>query len=90
MRTARRKVFCLGLSRTATKSLSRALEILGYRSRHYPPFTFRYTQLGRLFGLRQLRLARGVTRRWDALSDIPVIPFYKELDAAHPRTCVRR
>jgi hypothetical protein len=84
MSAASRKILGLGLSRTATTSLARALRILGYRSLHFPPFAFRYTHLGALMGLRQLRLVRGVYERYDALIDIPVIPFYKELDLAHP------
>src|SRR5207237_3908 len=30
------KVFGIGLSRTGTTSLTRALELLGYRAKHYP------------------------------------------------------
>ena len=35
-KSRKKKVFCIGLSKTGTTSLSKALEILGYRSIHTP------------------------------------------------------
>lgn len=32
------KIFCVGLSKTSTSSLSEALTILGYKSKHFPDF----------------------------------------------------
>lgn len=71
------KIFCIGLSRTGTTSLNAALEVLGYRARHYPA-------LGRLYPLGLQGIKRQELRRYDALSDIPVLRFYKQLDRKYP------
>ena len=80
----RPKVFGLGLSRSGTTSLNGALELLGYRAIHFPRVRFRATRLGARLGRRDLRLAWATTRRFDAISDITILPFYKELDARFP------
>lgn len=36
----RRRIFCIGLSRTGTTSICRALEILGYNATHFPIILF--------------------------------------------------
>jgi hypothetical protein len=60
------KVFGIGLSRTGTTSLTRALGSLGWRGLHYPvPQN----------AANVLRLAE----QYDALTDTPVIPVYKIL-----------
>ncbi len=67
------KIFCVGLSRTGTSSVNKALRILGYHAKHYPA-------LGRLYFLRLQGIRRKELRRYDALSDIAVLRFYKKLD----------
>jgi hypothetical protein len=70
-------IFGLGLSRTGTTSLNAALEQLGYRAKHYP--STRWWLGGVLIGLKRDRLDR-----YDAFTDIPVIPLYKRLDRWSP------
>lgn len=69
----RAKVFCLGLSRTATTSLSEALEILGYRTLHFPAYW-----LNPLTG--RIHFLNHQLKEYDAFTDISVIPFYKDFD----------
>lgn len=70
-----RKVFGIGLSRTGTTSLTAALQVLGYRARHFPSL--------RGFPGR-LRIQRRELERFDALTDLPAACFYRELDARFP------
>ena len=74
----RPKVFGIGLSRTGTLSLTRGLDMLGYRARHYPNDPTTQDEL------RSGRYALTVLREVDALTDIPVAPFYPQLDAIFP------
>ncbi len=76
----RTKVFCIGLSKTGTTSLTAALQRLGYRAKHFPIRMIRYSD-----GV--LSFDRSVAARYDALSDLPVARFYKELDALFPDAC---
>lgn len=62
------KVFGVGLSRTGTVSLTTALKRLGYRAKHYPD----------LFQVIEL------SKRFDALTDTPVIVFMEALDRLWP------
>ena len=62
------KVFGVGLSRTGTVSLTKALQRLRLRALHYPRLD------------EVLRKAR----RYDALTDVTVIPHYKELARLYP------
>lgn len=73
----KQKVFCLGLSRTGTTSLTEALRILGYNAVHFPIGILRYQK-----GL--LKLNTKAVQEFDALSDMPVALMYKELDRAFP------
>jgi len=66
------KIFCIGLSRTGTTSLSKALKILGYRTIHLPGFLY--------FPHFFIQLRSKYLENYDAFSDISVIPFYKKLD----------
>ncbi len=71
------RVFCVGLSKTATTSLTKALKMLGYRANHFPIRMIVYTEGGLSLDLSKIR-------KYDALSDLPVARFYKELDIAFP------
>jgi len=69
------KIFGIGLSRTGTRSLARALAILGYKSAHYD------------IGLKALNISpTAITPNydkiaaWDALTDIPITATYPQLD----------
>jgi Sulfotransferase domain len=72
------KIFVIGLSRTGTSSLTAALKLLGYRACHYPhdPVTQRELMEG------QYNLS--VLKDLNALTDIPVAPFYPQLDRIFP------
>ncbi len=77
-RTARPKVFGIGLSRTGTRSLTAALGILGFSVDHYP-----------VDRATLETLERGDARfpqldRFDGISDITVAPYYEDLDRLHP------
>jgi hypothetical protein len=80
----RGKIFGIGLSRTGTTSLHRALELLGLDSIHFPDDArTRREILGFLPGGGD-RLHLSVLRRCDALSDTPVCATFEALDAAYP------
>lgn len=72
------KVFGLGLSRTGTHSLTRALHVLGFDTVHYP-----------LDEATLDTLVRGDAcfphlEHYDGITDITVAPYYEELDQAWP------
>jgi hypothetical protein len=69
------KIFGIGLSRTGTFSLSRALEILGYRSKHFP-------RIEREILNGDYHLP--ILDEYDALTDTPVVPIFPQLDTAYP------
>jgi hypothetical protein len=72
------KIFGIGLSRTGTLSLATALGMLGIPSRHYPDD--RRTQ----YQLRKGDYHLSILDHYQALTDIPVAPFFRELDHAFP------
>lgn len=77
MSTQKTKVFGLGLSKTGTTSLARALDILGYRTRDYLGVT-RYIA----GDLASISLEEINTN--DAFTDTPIPSFYKQLDKQYP------
>lgn len=72
------KIFGVGLPKTGTSSLSRALEILGYRSCHFPhdPVTVAELKAG--------RYDLSILQEYDALTDVPVPAVFAQLDAVWP------
>ncbi|HEV7904551.1 MAG TPA: sulfotransferase [Pyrinomonadaceae bacterium] len=72
------KVFGLGLSKTGTSSLTDALNLLGVRSIHYPHDERTYDELQS--GNYRLSLLE----EYQGVADIPVAPFYAQLDGAFP------
>ncbi|MEA2600151.1 MAG: hypothetical protein QOF89_1143 [Acidobacteriota bacterium] len=72
------KVFGLGLSKTGTSSLGEALNVLGIRTVHYPSdeSTFECLRNG------HYRLP--ILEEYQGAVDIPVAPFYAQLDAEYP------
>ena len=70
-------VFGIGLSKTGTTSLTRALEILGYRTNHFPYSALRYHS-------GQLSLDLNRIRKWDACTDSPIALFYQLLEQTFP------
>jgi 3'-phosphoadenosine 5'-phosphosulfate (PAPS) 3'-phosphatase len=71
------KIFGIGLSKTGTTSLARALEILGYRTRDNLGVVD-YIQ-GDLSSINS-----GILDTNDAFTDTPIPNFYRELDAKYP------
>jgi len=65
---AKRKVFCLGFTKTGKTSLDQALRKLGYTVKHYP----------------SPDRVMDEAKRYDALSDITVIPYMEKLDKRYP------
>ncbi|MEM7447681.1 MAG: sulfotransferase family protein [Myxococcota bacterium] len=72
------KVFGLGLSRTGTRSLTAALQILGWDCLHYPTDEQTFKDLSAGKGLFQF------LNIWDGLTDITAAPYYAQLDANYP------
>ncbi len=75
--TTQAKVFCIGLSKTATTSLAAALTQLGYKVRDNIGVT-RYTA-GDISCIDEHEL-----KSHDAFTDTPIPSFYKQLDAKYP------
>ncbi len=71
------KIFGIGLSKTGTSSLARALELLGYRTKDNPGLE-RY-EPGDVSCVDPRLLIE-----YDALTDTPIPSFYRELDKAYP------
>lgn len=71
------RIFGIGLSKTGTTSLTRALETLGYRTNHFPYSAIRFEQ-GRL------RLDIERLRDWDAATDSPVALYFRTLEECFP------
>ena len=72
------KIFGLGLSRTGTRSLTAALQVLGYDCSHYPIDEDTYTELSNAqYDLTLLKY-------YDGLTDITTIPFYHHFDKIYP------
>ncbi len=77
MNSSQSKVFGIGLSKTGTTSLARALEILGYNTRDYLGVT-RYSP-GDLTSIDLDEVNAN-----DAFTDTPIPSFYRELDKMYP------
>lgn len=73
-----KKVFGIGLSKTGTSSLGLALNDLGISSIHYPhdPITFQE--------LASANYHLSVLDKYQSITDIPVAPYYPQLDATYP------
>ena len=78
LNTEKPKVFCVGFHKTGTKSLARALEILGYRVTG--PNGTRDPRIAE----RALPMALDLAPQFDAFNDNPWPILFRELDAAFP------
>ncbi|MEY2977964.1 MAG: sulfotransferase [Prochlorotrichaceae cyanobacterium] len=74
------KIFGIGLSRTGTKSLTKALHILGIKTIHYPDDDTTLRELAE--GNYNLSLLQ----HFDGITDITVSPFYPQLDDLFPQS----
>ncbi len=72
------KLFGIGLSKTGTTSLGLALKQLGIRTIDFPhdPTTLRE--------LEQAKYDLTILKKYDAVTDTPVVPYYPQLDALYP------
>jgi len=74
------KIFCIGLSRTGTKSLTVALYILGYNIIHYPSDKITFEELS------SGKYNFSVLNDYDGISDITVSPYYAQLEKIYPNS----
>jgi len=74
------KIFCIGLSKTGTTSLTEALKILGYDAVHWyaTKHAFRYTDDG------GIDIDWDFFERHDAFADTPIARIYPQLDERYP------
>ncbi len=72
------KIFGIGLSRTGTRSLTLALQTLGFDVSHYPTDAETYHELA--CGKYDF----AVLDEHDGITDITVAPFYAQLDELYP------
>jgi hypothetical protein len=75
---ARPYVFGIGLSRTGTRSLASALDVIGWRAIHFPHDRRTFEQL------RSGDFRLDILERFDAITDTPVVPYFAQLDALYP------
>jgi len=73
-----KKIFCIGLSRTGTKSLTVALYILGYNIVHYP------SDEQTLKDLIDANYNFSILQDYDGISDITVSPYFAQLHKLFP------
>ena len=71
------KIFGIGLSKTGTTSLTKALEVLGYKSIHHPQNWVTINDGKLQFDYQQVD-------NYDTFTDIEIARFYKELDRRYP------
>lgn len=72
------RIFGIGLSRTGTVSLTRALTQLGIEALHYPNDPVTQEEL------RHGNYVLSILGEVQALLDIPVAPYYAQFDALYP------
>jgi hypothetical protein len=81
-RTAR--IFGIGLSRTATTSLTSAISRLGFRAVHFPADDRSRAQVMSFLANRAATLRLTILDQVDAITDTPVAATFPALDAAYP------
>jgi hypothetical protein len=74
----------LGLTRTGTSSLTDALNLLGYRSLHYPDDDRTRKEIKAFLASDGDRLRLSILEKYDALTDTPICATFEALDAAYP------
>lgn len=78
MNSSQSKIFGIGLSKTATTSLSKALDILGYSTRDYIGVS------NYIAGDLAASIDLDIIEKNNAFTDTPLPSFYKELDERYP------
>ena len=79
MEAEKPKIFGIGLSRTGTSSLAKALEILGYKTMDFPGKNMPKYAPGDLSSIEA-----DLLENYEALTDTPIPSLYKQLDAKYP------
>ncbi len=74
------KVFAIGLARTGTTSLCKALNLLGIRTIHFPCGDDIFTDL------RKGNYNLSIMRKYQVAGDIPIAPYYAQFDKVFPRS----
>lgn len=72
------KIFGIGMPKTGTSSLNKALEILGFRSCHYPSDPTTVAEL------RDGNYKLSILQKFDALTDVPIPAIFAQLDSNWP------
>jgi hypothetical protein len=78
------RIFGIGLGRSGTSSLTEALQLLGYRSLHYPDDDRTREEVIAFLAAPRDRLRLTVLERLDAIVDTPICATFEALDAAYP------
>jgi hypothetical protein len=78
------RIFGIGLSRTATTTLTAALEQLGFRARHFPSDEPSRIKVERFIADGGPSLTLPVLDALDAVTDTPVCATFEGLDAGYP------
>lgn len=78
------KIFGIGLSRTGSTSLARALTILGYRAAHFPADPVTQREYFQFFAHPSDTLTLSILDRYDAITDTPLPRVYRQLDRTYP------
>ncbi len=81
---AKNKIFGIGLSRTGTTSLTEALNILGYKSYHFPSDKSTIVEIFNFLASGAEYIDLTTLKEYDAITDTPVCCFYKVLDRSYP------
>ncbi len=77
---AKPKIFGIGMSRTGTRSLTAALQVLGFDTVHYPIDEDTFGELAH--GQYDLT----ILKNHDGLTDITTVPYYQQFDRAYPHS----
>ena len=77
------RIFGIGLSRTGTMSLTRALTLLGYRSIHFPDDERTMSEVMAYLDSRARRLRLSILERFEAATDTPICAAFEALDASY-------
>jgi hypothetical protein len=78
------RIFGIGLTRTGTTSLTAALDVLGYRTFHFPADDATRDQILALLAEGGDSLRLPLLERIDVATDTPVCATFEALDAGYP------
>ena len=74
------KIFGIGLSRTGTKSLTKALNSLGFNILHYPIDEVTYNEL------QEGNYKLSILEDCDGITDLTIVSYYAQLDSLFPHS----